>query len=179
MNPAALVGLLAEPRRLRAVAAIVLGADSFSKVADYAGLDPHDAARAVQRLHAGGLVDIVDNRLSVDIDVFKEAARSAAVTPEPEDHGVTDPGVAAVLRSFVRDGRLVSIPAARGKRLVVLEHMVMSFEPGVRYAEREVDAMLRAWHDDHAALRRYLVDEGLLAREAGVYWRAGGRFDAG
>jgi hypothetical protein len=23
-------------------------------------------------------------------------------------------------------------------------------------------------------LRRYLVDEGLLSREAGVYWRSGG-----
>jgi hypothetical protein len=37
--------------------------------------------------------------------------------------------------------------------------------------------MLRKWHDDTAALRRYLVDEGLLDREAGEYWRAGGSFD--
>jgi hypothetical protein len=31
-----------------------------------------------------------------------------------------------------------------------------------------------AGHPDVAALRRYLVDEGLLTREAGVYWRNGG-----
>jgi hypothetical protein len=31
-----------------------------------------------------------------------------------------------------------------------------------------------ARHPDVAALRRYLVDEGLLTREAGVYWRNGG-----
>jgi hypothetical protein len=31
--------------------------------------------------------------------------------------------------------------------------------------------------NDHAALRRYLVDEGFLDREAGVYCRAGGRVD--
>ena len=54
---------------------------------------------------------------------------------------------------------------------------MVSFEPGVRYPEREVDAVLRAWHDDHAALRRYLVDEALLARENGVYWRVGGPVD--
>jgi hypothetical protein len=30
---------------------------------------------------------------------------------------------------------------------------------------------------DTAALRRYLVDEDLLARERGEYWRAGGTFD--
>jgi len=31
--------------------------------------------------------------------------------------------------------------------------------------------------DDTAALRRYLVDEGFLDREAGDYWRAGGSYD--
>jgi hypothetical protein len=79
-----------------------------------------------------------------------------------------------VLRAFLVQGRLVSIPAARAKRRVILEHIVTAFEPGVRYPEREVNAVLRAWHPDHAALRRYLVDEELLARDAGVYWRIGG-----
>ncbi|MEV0203527.1 DUF2087 domain-containing protein [Nonomuraea sp. NPDC050691] len=36
---------------------------------------------------------------------------------------------------------------------------------------------LRAFHDDYAALRRYLVDEGLLSREDNVYWRSGGPVD--
>jgi len=60
---------------------------------------------------------------------------------------------------------------------VVLEHLVRVFEPGVRYPEREVNALLAVWHPDVAALRRYLVDEGLLTREAGVYWRSGGWVD--
>ena len=81
---------------------------------------------------------------------------------------------AVVLRAFLVDGRLVAFPAARGKRRTVLEHVAASFEPWVRYSEPEVNAILRAWHPDHAALRRYLVDEELLAREAGVYWRIGG-----
>jgi hypothetical protein len=34
--------------------------------------------------------------------------------------------------------------------------------------------MLSAFHPDYAALRRYLVDESLLAREGGTYWRVGG-----
>ena len=32
-------------------------------------------------------------------------------------------------------------------------------------------------HPDTAALRRYLVDEGILDREHGEYWRTGGTFD--
>ena len=85
-----------------------------------------------------------------------------------------DAARAAVLRAFIVDAQLVSIPAARGKRRVVLEHIVSGFEPGVRYPEREIDAVLRVWHPDHAALRRHLVDEDLMARDHGIYWRIGG-----
>lgn len=35
--------------------------------------------------------------------------------------------------------------------------------------------MLQMYHPDHAALRRYLVDEGFMTRADGVYWRTGGR----
>jgi len=75
---------------------------------------------------------------------------------------------------FLREGRLVQMPATRSKRRVVLEHIAASFEPGVRYPERAVDAILRAWFDDYVTLRRYLVDEDLVAREHNVYWRTGG-----
>jgi hypothetical protein len=179
VTPAALVGLLAEPARLRVAAAIVLGASTPSAVGAATGLGAKEVARAVQRLQSGGLVSVRAGKLRLDVDVFKEAARAAASVEEPEDHDVSDPNVAAVLRTFVRDGRLVSIPATRSKRRIVLEHLVLGFEPGVRYAEIEVNAVLRAWHDDHAALRRYLVDEGLLSREAGEYWRSGGWVDMG
>ena len=52
-----------------------------------------------------------------------------------------------------------------------------AFEPGRRYPEPEVDAILRSFHDDYPALRRYLVDAALLARERGEYWRIGGWVD--
>ncbi|HEV2781410.1 MAG TPA: DUF2087 domain-containing protein [Actinophytocola sp.] len=94
---------------------------------------------------------------------------------------MVDPKIAAVLRTFVPDGRLIRLPAKRGRRRVVLEHVVQSFEPGRRFPEREVDAVLRAWcaggEVDHVTLRRYLVDEGLLSRDHGVYWRSGGWVD--
>jgi hypothetical protein len=84
----------------------------------------------------------------------------------------------AVLRSFLdADGRLRSIPAKHAKRLVILDHLAQWFEPGERYPETEVNRRLRQAHPDVAALRRYLVEEGFLDREAGVYWRAGGSFD--
>ena len=68
-------------------------------------------------------------------------------------------------------------PARRSKRLVVLERLAQEFEIGIRYPEAEVRVILERFHPDHAALRRYLVDEGFLGREQGVYWRTGGRVD--
>lgn len=80
-----------------------------------------------------------------------------------------------VLRTFLKDGQLVSLPAKPSRRLVILEYVAAAFEPGVRYPEREVDAVLRAFYEhDHVSLRRYLIDTCLLTRENGVYWRSGG-----
>lgn len=81
------------------------------------------------------------------------------------------------LRAFVRGGRIVAIPARRARRLLLLDRVAQEFEPGRRYREAEVDAVLKSLHDDHAALRRYLIDEELMSREAGIYWRTGGTVD--
>ena len=81
------------------------------------------------------------------------------------------------LRGFLRDGRITTMPAKRAKRLLLLDRVAQGFEPGRQYQEAEVDAILKGIYDDHAALRRYLIDEGLMSREAGVYWRTGGTVD--
>jgi hypothetical protein len=174
MTPQTVVGLLAEPARMRVFAAVVLGATTVAEVAQRTDLPVRTVATALQRLDRGGLVTSIEGALSVRSDAFAEAARTLPSPdrgPLPDD---ADPARSAVLRAFLVDGHLVAIPAVRGKRRVILEHLAAAFEPGVRYPEREVVAVLRAWHPDHAALRRYLVDEELLARDRGVYWRVGG-----
>ena len=169
-------GLLADEDRRRVFAALVLGAETLEELAERTGLALPAVWRALRRLRREGVVDTEGDRWQVQADVIAQRAREAA--PEPEDVGEgVPPKDAAVLRSFLRDGRLTSIPTARSKRLVVLDHLVRVFEAGVRYPEREVNALLAVWHPDVAALRRYLVDEGLLTREAGVYWRSGGWVD--
>lgn len=83
-----------------------------------------------------------------------------------------------ILSNFTTgDGRLHTIPSKRSKLLVVLDHLAQRFEPGRVYTEAEVNEVLSHFHPDHAALRRYLVDDQFLTREAGHYWRSGGTFD--
>jgi hypothetical protein len=177
MDAATIVGLLADRTRLRVVAALALGAGTLEEVAEAAGLPLKDVALAARRLARAGLVHRDGHALALRTERFGAAARAAAEAAPPPERLSDDPAEDAVLSAFVRKGRLVSIPAQHSKRRVVLEHLVRVFEPGVRYPEREVNALLAVWHADVAALRRYLVDEGLLTREAGMYWRSGGRVD--
>ena len=180
MKPETLVGLLAEPQRLRVFAALVLGARTPAEVAESTGLDQRAVHTALRRLTDGGLVERDgDNGYLPVMGAFKEAARSAA--PPVEEHGYTDERVAAVVRTFVRDGRLTGLPVQLARRRIVLEHIVQSFEPGRDYPEHEVNAVLRGWTAgspvDHVTVRRYLVDEGLLSRADNNYRRSGGWVD--
>jgi hypothetical protein len=194
MRPDALCGLLAERDRLAVFAALVLGARTPGEVAQRTGLPGREVVVALRRLEQGGLVAATDEGLAAHVTAFKEAVREAGqLSPGPgaggasasrldspvaEDEPVEDDRArAAVLRAFLRDGRLVQWPAARGKRRILLEHIAAVFEPGVRYPERDVDAILRAWNADYATIRRYLIDEGLMTRQDGVYWRTGGYVD--
>ena len=86
----------------------------------------------------------------------------------------TDPARLSVLLGSFRDGKLVHLPEKFGKRQIVLEEIAQSFEPGTRYAEAEVNHVLRDMYPDYAALRRYLIDSCFLSREGGFYWRTGG-----
>jgi len=179
VDASTLAGLLADEGRRRVVAALVLGAGSVEELTTATGLSTRAVATALGRLVGAALVvEAEKGSYLVDRDAFVAAARSSR--PARADVGVemgsTDEE-AKVLRAFVRDGRLVSIPTSRSKRLVILNRLAALFEVGARYEEREVNARLRLWHPDTAALRRYLVDEEFLDRDHGEYWRIGGPVD--
>ncbi|RBM08170.1 DUF2087 domain-containing protein [Streptomyces sp. PT12] len=87
---------------------------------------------------------------------------------------MTDGGARGVQALFAR-GRLIAIPRRAERREQLLAHLSETlFEPGHAYSEREVNDRLRTVHEDCAALRRYLVDDGWLARspDGGGYRRA-------
>ncbi|MGN9759183.1 DUF2087 domain-containing protein [Streptomyces sp. SD31] len=172
-----LVRLFAEESRVRAFAAVALGAENSEQVARAAGLSPKETAVALLRLREQGVVTAGDDgELGVAYGLFREYARendaAAAQSPASGD----DPAD-LVLRTFVRDGRLVRLPARWTRKKLVLRHIAeQTFEPGVEYPERTVDDKLRVWCEDsddidHVALRRYLVDLHHLSRSEGIYRR--------
>ena len=97
---------------------------------------------------------------------------AALVKGEVNVPSVQDPYEERVLRSFLKGGKLVQIPAQRKKKDVILRHLATLFEPGRQYPEKEVNAILGEYHPDFFTLRRELAGLNLLAREHGLYWRA-------
>lgn len=179
-GPEAIVGLLAEQSRLKVVSALALGATTESDVVNATGLDPKTVRKALDRLIKGGLVDATaSDGLRVVVERLKGAAqRAAAERPQtrPEDLGATA-DQAQVLRNYLVDGRLTHIPSNRGKRRVVLDFLGGQFEPGRVYPEEQVNYLLGRFHADYASLRRALVEEEVLERREGSYWRTGGTFE--
>jgi hypothetical protein len=168
------LGLVVDRVRLAVLGHAAVGRIDPAGLAEALGVEEKRVLKAVATFEAAGLM--------VDGELVEEALWEIALArPQIESASTrvmegpwTDEEV-RILQTFFSGDRLTQIPERRGKRLVILERLAMEFEPGVRYSEREVNFMLQMFHADYAALRRYLVDEGLVTRADGVYWRTGGR----
>lgn len=75
------------------------------------------------------------------------------------------------------EGRIVAIPVRRPDRLILFDQVARAFEPGVRYSETELNAILLRFSSDLAVLRQGLLDEGFLEQDRRAYWRCGGTVD--
>jgi hypothetical protein len=92
------------------------------------------------------------------------------VSPATPDGRVRSSEERRILRGFLEDGRLTTIPARERKKLVVLRYLAETAFPEDRdYPEKEVNQRLALVHPDVAALRRYLVDNRFMSRAAGIY----------
>jgi hypothetical protein len=156
---------LADPGRLRLLARIADAGDEGCGL-EAAASDPKAARKQVARLSAAGLVETRGGAFVARLDRIRAAVDELAGAPDD------DTGGPARVRALFRRGRVVEIPRAPELRLELLRHLAERFEPGRTYTEAEVNAALREVHDDHAALRRYMVDAGLLSRDdAGTSYR--------
>jgi hypothetical protein len=74
------------------------------------------------------------------------------------------------------EGAIQHIPNSRTQAdrfKILLDYLIEAFTPGLDCTEKEVNGILRRFHEDVSGLRRELVGYGLLEREGGgeEYWR--------
>jgi biotin operon repressor len=151
---------LADAQRLKIAGLLGVEALTSAQVAERLGMQPTDVQRHLEQLAAAGLAH-------KEGDAFRLAQSHP---PAPEYEG--DESTVKTLRAYLsRDGTLKTIPTQHKKLMVILEHLAKDFAPGERYPESQVNQTLRKYHEDTASLRRYMVDNGLLQRDKGIYWR--------
>jgi hypothetical protein len=72
---------------------------------------------------------------------------------------------------FNPDGTLISIPVKSAKKIAVLLHIARDLARNNKFPEKELNAIIAKYHHDTAAIRRHMIEYGILERDAGsVYW---------
>ena len=180
---------MADVVRLRALGRLADGPATVSELSVALGVGPSTMRRHIDQLKAAGLVERAGERPDAAFALRIEAVNALArrlgeldgipTAQEPEVVGPDGSPLPAedarVVRAFIVDDRLVSIPAQDRKRQVILRYLrERCFGEDREYPEKEVNQRLALFHRDVASLRRYLVDSGLMTREAGIYRRAAG-----
>lgn len=170
---------LADQTRIRIIALLSTRELAVQEIAAAVDLAPATISHHLTLLRRAGLVSgrreqyytlyrFTQQPLLDALGVLTRASLDPAETAD--DVGKFD---RKVLRDYLMDGRLTTIPAQRKKRDVILRYLASQFDIGRTYSEKEVNTLLVTYHDDVATLRRELVadDARLLARDQGLYWR--------
>ena len=72
---------------------------------------------------------------------------------------------------FNPDGTLISIPVKSAKKIAVLLRIAQELSPTTRYSEKDLNAIIATFHHDTAAIRRHMIEYGILERDGeSVYW---------
>lgn len=197
MDDAQLAALrgLADPVRVRLLGRLLETPADAAALAAATGLDPGTVHRGLDSLVRAGLVDPApDERgrrharpdrigaAGAALAALERTRAGAPATPGgawPHDGEPLEatldalafgPDERRVLGAFLVDGRLAAIPVAGRRRELVLRFLrARVFTEARGYPEKEVNQRLAPFHPDVAALRRYLVEAGLVTRADGVY----------
>lgn len=96
------------------------------------------------------------------------APRVPAASVRPPEAPALSAAATKALGSFDRWGRMSRWPHKHSVQRLALWVMWMQFESRRVYTEREVNAVLKAWHTwgDHVTLRRELINDHLLTRKS-------------
>jgi hypothetical protein len=169
------VKAMTSAERLRIIGVLVRGRATQSEIAEQLGVHVRDIFNHLSFLAEVGVVHETDGVYDLDEKAIESFARGQFEGKRPSYEAKGEPeDVRKVLKSFLNaDGSLKQIPPQGNKLMIILNFIVDVFAYDTNYTEKEVNTILRRFHVDTAALRRYLVDNGLMARESDGtrYWR--------
>ncbi|MEJ2690544.1 MAG: metalloregulator ArsR/SmtB family transcription factor [Deltaproteobacteria bacterium] len=174
----AIMKALADKSRLAIVNSLLERSQYVEELAKRHALAPSTVSFHLRKLEQAGLIRsrkvqyyvIVEINEAMFDTTLRQLVAESGTGKELQEQRIGDYR-RKVLDSFFRHGRLEKLPAQHKKRLIVLERFAALFKPQRRYSETEVTGLIMPLYDDYCAIRRLLVDEGLVRREGNTYWR--------
>ena len=185
-----LLKAVADENRLKMVGLMSERAYTVSEMATVFNLTEPTVSHHVSKLHSTGLLRLRmegNQRFysinEVRLNTFKAFVNQIEKLPTKTARETSDTAwIEAldwsesdkkVLRDYTLNGAIPRLPTKEARWLVILRWLASKFEPGERYTEKQVNAVLVAVNEDYATLRRNLIEYGFMRRERGgsTYWR--------
>lgn len=173
--------ILANEERIRIIGLLAEKEAGIEEIAMRLGSKESAAARHLSKLVELGLVS---SRLEENAKIFnldtsslhemnKQVMQSfrrdtSAAIPEGAAYPAWEK---ETLDHYVDGEEILLLPSGYKKRLVVLKWIADHFEPERKYPEIQVNEIIENHHPDYCTVRREMVDEGMMDRSGGVYWR--------
>ena len=167
---------LADPTRLRMIAAMVDRARCGQDLAAEVGVSPATVSHHLRVLADAGLV--VESRqppysfYQIDLTGLQGAVKAVSTpkrvrelaTSAPVDDDTRD-----VLRAFFDGPRLTALPVQRRKKDIVLEEVLRRLPRRREYREPELNRFIEAVYEDFCTIRREWIMCRYMERKDGVY----------
>jgi hypothetical protein len=162
--------------RLRIVGLVTRKPARLSEIIEILGFRPANTLHHLDKLVQSGILIRVDGFYKLFTEGLEELIHQQfkgmrqVYVPEPDLATSRSRVLAAHLNP---NGTIRIIPAQPAKLRVILEYLIKAFAIDANFTEKEVNLILARFHPDTSALRRYMVDAGMLERErnGSRYWR--------
>ena len=166
---------LGQAERLQMVGLLIDGPRTVAELAEALALKETAVTRHLNQLKKADLIAErsvafsatyeLDSKALEQLNrvVFAQSNKAKSLTREDL--------VQRVFRHYVDGEQLKVLPDNYEEQMVILRWLAEQFQAGTRYPEREVNQMLKRHYPDYAILRRYLVDNHMMQRAGGFYWR--------
>lgn len=171
---------LADENRLKIIGLLAQQSYSVEKLAEALGLGVSTTSHHLASLSKAGLVNArVEGHYyhySLQTETLKTMSRHLLQDenlPKLSEGLGEDAFERKVLLNFLdSEGRIKAFPAQDKKFLVLLRHVLKSFELKRRYSEQEVNEIFKQFNEDTASLRRGMIEYKLMSRAGGggEYW---------
>jgi hypothetical protein len=153
---------LGDETRLKIIALLRSGPLHGQAISGKLGLKPPTITHHIGKLKEVGLVKerrekntvyfyFIESELERSLNVTKDIGKKEKMNVSLEERHMIEKNF------FTSDGKLKHIPEQRKKKIVILAKLSGGLKANKVYSEQEINDYLKAFHEDHATLRRELV----------------------